>query len=54
MFEAPDAIDACDEDFTGDDELADDEVVGFVLFADVAGDDEAIERRRQEYEELFG
>jgi hypothetical protein len=44
-----DELDGCDADMTVEDQLtSDDQVAPLVMFADVFGDDEAVEQRRRE------
>lgn len=47
-----DLLDGCDLDFT-EAPTGDDDLDAVVLFADVADDPAAIERRRAEWQELF-
>ena len=54
LFRGKDSLDGCDVDFT-ESPLADEEIDGFVLFADIDSDDpEAVANRISELEELHG
>jgi hypothetical protein len=48
-------LDACDQSFDTDDNVADDDINGVILFADVdPSDTAAVEQRAVEWRELFG